>query len=135
MNQLQKVGIKPKFWSAERGTFWDHWVNKNSQASYMACGNVQSGADFCYRLHFHSARRGIYYNSVEIENILDTFANSSDERKQKNLACQFQQYVNDNVPYIPGYVAEQIFATNKKLQWQPNADERIYLHDARWIQN
>ena len=89
-NNLQEVGINAEFWSAERGTFWDKWVNRGSELSYMACGNVQGGADFCYRLHFHSARRGIYFNSPEIENLLDTFAQTTDPETQADLACQFQ---------------------------------------------
>ncbi len=132
VEQLGKVGINAEFWSAERGTFWDKWVNKGSALSYMACGNVRGDMPFCYRLHYHSQARGIYYNSPEIEELIDGVYGSSDPAEQKRLAFELQQFVNENVPYIPLYQANQIFGVNSDLIWEPDGDERYYFHKASW---
>ena len=132
VEQLGKVGINAEFWSAERGTFWDKWVNKGSALSYMACGNVRGDMPFCYRLHYHSQARGIYYNSPEIEELIDGVYGSSDPAEQERLAFELQQFVNENVPYIPLYQANQIFGVNSDLNWEPDGDERYYFHKASW---
>ena len=132
VDQLAQVGIKAKFFSAELSTFFDKWVNKGSALAYMACGNIRGDVGFCFRLHFHSAARGIYYNSPEIEEIIDDLYAASDLAKRKDLAYELQKFVHDNVPYIPLYVADQIFAVASDLVWTPDVDERFYLHKAEW---
>jgi peptide/nickel transport system substrate-binding protein len=132
VEQLGKVGIKAEFWSAEIGTFWDKWVNKGSALAYMACGNVRGDMPFCYRLHYHSQARGIYYNSPEVEALIDGVYSASDPAEQKRLAFELQQFVHDNVPYIPLYQANQIFGVNSDLNWEPDPDERYYFHKASW---
>jgi peptide/nickel transport system substrate-binding protein len=132
VEQLGKVGIKAEFWSAEIGTFWDKWVNKGSALAYMACGNVRGDMPFCYRLHYHSQARGIYYNSPEVEALIDGVYSASDPAEQKRLAFELQQFVHDNVPYIPLYQANQIFGVNSDLNWEPDGDERYYFHKASW---
>ena len=132
VEQLGKVGINAEFWSAEIGTFWDKWVNKGSALAYMACGNVRGDMPFCYRLHYHSQARGIYYNSPEIEELIDGVYATSDPAEQKRLSFELQQFVHDNVPYIPLYQANQIFGVNSDLNWEPDGDERYYFHKASW---
>ncbi len=132
VEQLGKVGIKAEFWSAEIGTFWDKWVNKGSALAYMACGNVRGDMPFCYRLHYHSQARGIYYNSPEVEALIDGVYSASDPAEQKRLAFELQQFVHDNVPYIPLYQANQIFGVDADLNWEPDPDERYYFHKASW---
>ena len=132
VEQLGKVGINAEFWSAETGTFWDKWVNKGSALAYMACGNVRGDMPFCYRLHYHSQARGIYYNSPEIEELIDGVYATSDPAEQKRLSFELQQFVHDNVPYIPLYQANQIFGVNSDLNWEPDGDERYYFHKASW---
>jgi len=132
VEQLADVGIKAEFWSAEIGTFWPKWVNKGSAIAYMACGNARGDMPFCYRLHYHSSARGIYYNSPEIEALIDGIYAAADPAEQKRLSWALQQFVHDNVPYIPLYQANQIFGVASDLKWEPDPDERYYYHKAEW---
>jgi peptide/nickel transport system substrate-binding protein len=131
-NQLAEVGIKTDFWAPEWGTFWTKWLAKESEISYMTCGNIRYSAVFCHNRHFNSMSRGIYYNSPEMDDLLNAALAASDPADQKAAMWAVQAFVNENVPYIPTFELDQIFAVNKDLKWVPDADERIYLHKAEW---
>ena len=132
LNQMAEVGIKAKFFAPEWGTFWGKWLAKETQMAYMTCGNILYSATFCHNLHFNSARRGIYYNSPELDDLLNVAVAAVDPAEQKAGMWAVQAFVNENVPYVPTFELDQIFAVHKDLKWAPNADERIYLNKAEW---
>lgn len=132
VNQLAEVGIESEFWAPEWGSFWGKWLSKEANLAYMTCGNIVYSAVFCHNLHFNSARRGIYYNSPELDDLLNAALAASESEEQRKAMWAVQEFVNENVPYIPTFELDQIFAARKSLKWKPNADERVYLHKAEW---
>jgi len=132
VNQLAEVGIKSDFFAPEWGTFWPKWLAKESQMAYMTCGNILYSATFCHNLHFNSARRGIYFNHPDLDDLLNTAVAAKGAEAVKTAMWAVQAYVNENVPYIPLFELDQIFGVHSALKWTPNADERIYLNKAEW---
>ena len=72
------------------------------------------------------------YNDPELTRMLDGFSAIGDPEKQETIMRGIQEFVHENVPYIPGFVGHFIYAVNSDLKWEPSSDERVYLHDAEW---
>ena len=129
---LEAVGIRMGLWMAEEASYDDKWLNKDVTLGFYSCGNQMFAADFCYSAHFHPNFRGFYYNDPELTELLDGFSATGDPEKQEIIMRGIQEFVHENVPYIPGFVGHFIYAVNSDLKWKPSSDERVYLHNAEW---
>jgi hypothetical protein len=53
-----------------------------------------------------------------------------DQRKAKSFALE--RYIVDQAPWAFLYRQQSFYAFKKGLQWEPRADDYIYLYSAKW---
>ncbi len=71
------------------------------------------------------------YSNPEVDRLIDLMNNSVDPEVRRRAAYQMQWIVYDDAPMVFEYVAQELYAKNRRLQgWEPIPDSRINLHDA-----
>ena len=131
--QLEKLGVKTNMRAGARLAFWDYYVNGRSDGLFLlGCGNQIGTFEYCARLHFHSKFRGMYYNTPELDSLLDKVSAALAPEDRAKAASAGQQVLVDEAPVIVGYEDLQIFAHKKALRWQGFPHERIDMREARW---
>ncbi len=128
---LQKVGIETKVEAVEFGVFAKRTqAHDMPELMYAAWGNstfdvwdtiktcVRSGAMFSW-----------YKNDIVDENI-DKAAQTIDPQKHAAyLQTALREMWNDP-PFGFLYAQRDIYAMNKRLNWEPRSDEDIYMYEA-----
>ena len=129
----KNLGIKSQMFIVDWPTYFDKYVNKKVEGLFFfSCGNLIADADLCLQLNLHSKVRGIYYNSPNLDNLMDEQARIVDPILRFEKLKQVQKAVQDEAPMIFGYDEGQAFAWRKGLTWAPRADEWLYFYGAEW---
>jgi peptide/nickel transport system substrate-binding protein len=129
----KNLGIKSQMFIVDWPTYFDKYVNKKVEGLFFfSCGNLIADADLCLQLNLHSKARGIYYNSPNLDNLMDEQARTVDPILRFEKLKQVQKAVQDEAPMIFGYDEGQAFAWRKGLTWAPRADEWLYFYGAEW---
>nr|MBA2596583.1 hypothetical protein [Chloroflexia bacterium] len=149
--QLARVGVKVvKYNGNEFNTFFTRYLSdaklpmdtgERARASvvtglYMfGCQNFVGGDfEFCNRLHFYSKQRGIYYNSPQLDQLLESISSELDRGTRLKLAADAQKLVQDEAPWIFAYDEAALFGAKKGLVWTPRPDDFIDAYTASWAQ-
>ena len=129
----KNLGIKSQMFIVDWPTYFDKYVYKKIEGLFFfSCGNLIADADLCLQLNLHSKVRGIYYNSPNLDNLMEEQARAVDPILRFEKLKTVQKAVQDEAPLIFGYDEGQAFAWKKGLTWSPRADEWLYFFGAAW---
>ena len=129
--QLAKIGIDVKVNIGDPDQLWEKFLAKGMESMYMMhCNNILLDADFCTGLHFDSQRRGLYYNSPETDELIVKGAAALDREERKTVYHELAAKLHEEAPVVFLWELNDVYGINKRVQWQPRSDERIWLYDA-----
>jgi peptide/nickel transport system substrate-binding protein len=131
VQQLAKIGIKAQANVGDSNQLWEKFLAKKMESMYtMHCNSQFADADQCSGLHFDSKRRGLYYNSPETDQMIAEAATAADRNQRKTIYARLASKLNDEAPVIFLWELNDVYGINKRLQWQPRANELILFWNA-----
>jgi peptide/nickel transport system substrate-binding protein len=131
---LNEVGITTQMNLNEWGTFWSRFLGLEIPGFYLlGCGG-SSDFDLCNRLHFHSQVRGIYYNSPEVDALLDDESTTMDPEERLEKIYALLAKIQDEAPWIFGYDSPVIVANRTGLAQEVRPDLIAFFKTFSWEQ-
>ena len=128
--QLQAVGIqatvKPQEWVS-----YSDQVNRRALTPLYELGWNQPSADAdgVITSLFTSTAPLSCYSNPEIDRLADQARGELDPVKRKALYKQIATILNDDAAWIVLFQYEDLYATSKRLHWQPRGDEFIRAYE------
>ncbi len=80
----------------------------------------------------HSSSSWSRVDDPELDALLETGRSSLDDDERLEAYTQVQQIVQDNAYILPLYQAVAIYGAAEPLQWQPTANESLFLNRMDW---
>ncbi|MCX8998424.1 ABC transporter substrate-binding protein [Rhizobiaceae bacterium BDR2-2] len=80
----------------------------------------------------HSSSAWASASSPQIDKLLDDARNTLDENKRLEDYKAVSTFVAQEVPLVPLYEAAIIYGAAKGLEWQPTANESLFLNRMSW---
>lgn len=72
-----------------------------------------------------------WYSNPKVDVLIDKAAKTIDEEEHEWLLQEALDILYEDPPFIYLFALEDIYGVNRRVDWQPRSDERIYLYDAR----
>ncbi|GAC1572393.1 MAG: ABC transporter substrate-binding protein [Candidatus Elarobacter sp.] len=128
--QLQAVGIQATVRPQEWVTYSDQ-VNRRALSPLYELGWNQpsSDADGIITALFQSSAPLSCYNNPEIDQLADRARGELDVNKRKALYKRIATILHEDAPWIVLFQYEDLYATSKRLRWQPRGDEYIRAYE------
>ncbi|QDL91352.1 peptide ABC transporter [Paroceanicella profunda] len=82
----------------------------------------------------HSSSGWSRWSSPEVDAALEEGRSVLDEEDRLAAYTRVHEIVKDEVPIIPLYQAAIIYGGNAKLEWQPTANESMFLNRMSWAE-
>ncbi len=80
----------------------------------------------------HSSSSWASGSTPEIDKLLDEARNTLDENARLEAYRKVSTHVAEEVPLVPLYQAAIIYGAAKSLEWQPTANESLFLNRMKW---
>jgi peptide/nickel transport system substrate-binding protein len=131
--QLAQVSVNVDIRLTEFAEFFRRWLRKEVPGLYLlgfgSAGDVPD-CDSMMGGHFHSPRRGLYYNSPGLDALIERESSSVNPDVRKTTFREIQLMMKDEAPWI--FLYDQIvnYGINKRIRWLPRFDERLWMYDA-----
>ncbi|MCM8749951.1 ABC transporter substrate-binding protein [Thermomicrobiaceae bacterium CFH 74404] len=130
---LANVGIQVEVRPAEFQEYFTRWLNLEIPGLYLlGWGASTLDADGVMGGHFHSKRRGLYYNSPESDRMIEEAMSEFDPERREAIYHELMAYLHEQAPWIFLYVQEDIYGVKADLRWQPRSDELLNVHEMSW---
>ncbi len=145
---LAKVGVQVQYVGAEFNAFFTKFLGdaklpmntgergraSSIQGLYLlGCANTTGGDfDLCNQLYFNSKVRGIYYNSPDVDALLNQEGAEINPDARLGQARALEQVLQQNAPWIFGYDEAKLFGYKKGLTFDPRPDDFFDAYAATW---
>jgi peptide/nickel transport system substrate-binding protein len=131
VDQLAQVNINVTLNAMEFGV-WAKDTNEHiiGDMSLAALGNTYFDA---WNSLFTLCRSGnvwAWYSNPEVDALIDEAGSTLDPDKHEAATKQALQLIREDPPFIFLYQLVDVYAMNRRLQWEPRSDELVYLYDA-----
>jgi len=131
VDQLAEVGVKVTLNAMEFGV-WAKDTNEHiiGDMSLAALGNAYFDA---WNTIFTLCRSGnvwAWYGNPEVDNYIDEAGSTIDPVEHEEATKKALRLLYDDPPFIFMYQLVDVYAVNKRLQWEPRSDELIYMYEA-----
>jgi peptide/nickel transport system substrate-binding protein len=132
---LEAIGVRLEMNGLHRDSVYD-LVESGGSRFFLVGWDCASGVasefyEFC--LHTPSPSYGMlnygHYSNLTIDRIAETNAAILDQRRRQRLLQQAAAIAMDELPVLPLFVQDDIYATRNEVLFQPRADGRILLLD------
>lgn len=80
----------------------------------------------------HSSSSWASIANPQIDKLLEDARNTLDEKRRLDDYTQVSTFVAQDVPIVPLYQAAILYGAAKGLQWQPTANESLFLNRMQW---
>ncbi|MBI4276886.1 MAG: hypothetical protein HY660_00395 [Armatimonadetes bacterium] len=132
VGQLQRIGVRARLdLRPEWARFFGPWLRKEMQGLYfLGFGGIILDADYLLGGHFHSKRRGLYYNHPDSDRLIELGMSTLNEKTRLDTYARLQEFLLEEAPWIFLYDQQDIYGISKRLRWRPRVDERIVLYGA-----
>ena len=129
--QLAKVGIICNVQVNEVvATWFPRWLNKEIKGIYLIANDrATESVDAGMGSYFDSRRRSPYYDSPELNALLDEARAEFDDQKRRELYTAIAQLFRDDAPAATLYLRPEITAYSAKVKHYPPVLQYIYVYD------
>jgi len=125
--QLAEVGITVEVYAPAWPEYWDNWLAKNHQMYFLSYGGSFPDCDDRIGGHIDGARRGLYYNSAESDELIRQEQETLDPELRAGIWADLSAYLIDEAPWIFLWDLNLIYGvTDKVKSWTPVPVEHIY---------
>ncbi len=130
--QLQSAGVHVDVRTEEWGTYFAQAQQRRLSPMFMlGWGNITYDADNTLSSDLASDGPTSTYANPAFDKLVDAARYELDPVKRKALYAKALRIVHDDAPWLFLFQYEDLYATSKRLQWQPRSDEAIYCTEMR----
>jgi peptide/nickel transport system substrate-binding protein len=131
--QLQAAGVHVEVQTQE-------WVSYNRQTLQRALspmymlgwGNITNDADNTLSSQLVADANSSTYGNPLVDTLVDRARYELDPAKRKALYAKALRIIHDDAPWLFLFQYEDLYATSKRVEWNPRADEAIYVTEMRF---
>jgi peptide/nickel transport system substrate-binding protein len=130
--QLQAAGVHVDVRTQEWVSYYAQALRRALSPMYMlGWGNITYDADNTLASQLVSDATTSTYANPAVDKLVDAARYELDPAKRKALYARALRIIHDDAPWLFLFQYEDLYATSKRLQWQPRPDEAIYLTEMR----
>ncbi len=130
--QLAAVGVHVDVRTQEWVSYFRQALQRGLTPMYMlGWGNITYDADNTLSSQLVGDATTSTYANPRVDKLVDAARYELDPGKRKALYAQALRIVHDDAPWLFLFQYEDLYATSKRLQWQPRPDEAIYVTEMR----
>ena len=98
--QLEAIGIDVEIYAPAWAEYWDNFLAGNMDLFYLSAGISFPDCDDLIGYHLDSARRGIYYNSMVSDYLIQLEQETLDTVERARVFEELSRYFVQEVPWI-----------------------------------
>jgi peptide/nickel transport system substrate-binding protein len=130
--QLQAAGVHVDVRTQEWGNYYAQALRRALSPMYMlGWGNITYDSDNTLSSQLVSDAVSSTYANSAVDKLTDAARYELDSAKRKALYEKALRIIHDDAPWLFLFQYEDLYATSKRLQWQPRPDEAIYCTEMR----
>ncbi|WP_061977505.1 ABC transporter substrate-binding protein [Aureimonas sp. AU20] len=132
---LNEVGLNVEIASSDQATFLKRRQGEAANAGGMALGLWSCACQDADGIIFPLFRSGgiwAKYENTNYNALVDEARTILDGDKRLGLYKQAYEILREDVPGIGLYQVYALYGASKKLQWQPTANEAMFVMDMSW---
>ena len=130
--QLQAAGVHVDVRTQEWGTYFDQVRQRRLSPMWMlGWGNITYDADNTLSSDLASDGSTSTWSNAAFDKLVDAARYELDPSKRRALYAKALRIVHDEAPWLFLFQYEDLYATSKRLQWEPRSDEAIYCTEMR----
>ncbi len=130
--QLQAAGVRVDVRPEEWVSYYRQALGRSLSPMFMlGWGNITYDADNTLGSTLTSDATTSTYANPALDRLVDQARYELDAGKRKALYAKAMRIVHDDAPWLFLFQYEDLYATSKRLQWQPRPDEAIYCTEMR----
>uniref|UniRef100_UPI0031013BB9 hypothetical protein n=1 Tax=Neorhizobium sp. EC2-8 TaxID=3129230 RepID=UPI0031013BB9 len=134
---VNEAGLKVEISSSDQATFLKRRQGDPANAGGLAFGAWSCACQDVDGVIFPLFRTGSIwakYSNAKFDEAVDKARVILDKNERLKLYEQAYQVIKDDVPGLGLYQAYALYGANKKLKWQPTANEAMFVMDMSWQQ-
>lgn len=131
-SQLQKIGIKVNVQVNEWGTHVNKLLQKEMKDMYLIGSGPVFEAQGTMVNYFTKASPFSGYDDPEVDETIKKLSATVDPGQRQKYFDYLQNKVTEEAAWIPLWQQEDIYGLNKKLDFQPRADEKFMVYQMKW---
>jgi peptide/nickel transport system substrate-binding protein len=122
--QLADVGITVNHIMPEWAEYWGKYApGELDGLMFLGTGNPLLDCDMTMTYRFYSKTAGQYFNSPELDALIEKDESEVDTAKRQAIFVEIQQYLKENAAWIYLYDQQDLYGVNERVDWQPRPDE------------
>jgi peptide/nickel transport system substrate-binding protein len=128
--QLQEVGLEVDLNVLEWGVYIEKVLAHKLEGIWLlGWGNSTFDADGTLFTQFHGESRHSYYNNPEFDALIEEARAVMDQEQRRTLYHDALEIVNEEAPWIFMHQQLDSYGVSDRVDWQPRADELIWLFE------
>jgi peptide/nickel transport system substrate-binding protein len=128
---LADVGINVTHVQPEWAEFLKQWTAEIYPLHFVGTGNQVMDCDQHLGYRIDGARYNRYYQSDEVDALIQKELADYDETSRKATLAKIQQMVRDDAPWIFLFDLMDMFGMTEHVDWKPRADEMVWAYDIK----
>jgi peptide/nickel transport system substrate-binding protein len=132
---LEAIGVRLEMNGLHRDSVYDLVKDGGSRFFFVGwdCASGVASEFYTFCLHTPSPRYGMLnygqYSNPTVDRIVETNTAILDPRRRQQLLQQAAAVVMDELPVLPLWVQDDIYAAREDVVFEPRADGRVALLD------
>lgn len=129
--QLEDVGITVDFAVREYGAYVGDLFSGNApDLFFLGWGNAVFDADFILYPLVRTDELLSFYSNETLDALLDEATSSVDPAARQEIYEEAVALLQEEAPFIFLYKQQDAYGVSERLNWQPRADEFLWLYSA-----
>lgn len=130
-SQLAEVGINVDLSILEWGTYIGQFRTEEGPPMFLLGWSIPTfDPDSILTPLLTTGNTYDRFENQELQALIERARSTIDADERTQIYSEVQQTMKDLAPMVFLYQLEELYAISQRLNWQPRADERIYLWDA-----
>jgi peptide/nickel transport system substrate-binding protein len=127
---LVDVGITVTHIMPEWAEYWGKYKPGDLDGlMFLSTGNPLLDCDMTMVYRMYSKTAGQYFNSPELDAMIEKEQAEVDPAKRQEIFVEIQQYVKEQAPWIFLYDQQDPYGVSARIDWQPRSDELEWVYD------
>jgi len=126
---LSDVGVTVSHVQPEWAEFIQRWVGQEFPMHFIGTGNQVMDCDQHLGYRIDGARYGRYYQSDEIDALVQQEIAEYDTEKRKAILAEIQQKLRDDAPWIFLFDLVDLYGMTARIDWTPRPDEMVWAYE------
>lgn len=128
---LADVGITVTHVQPEWAEFLKQWTAEIHPLHFVGTGNQVMDCDQHLGYRIDGARYNRFYQSDEVDALIQQQLGEYDEDARKAILAEIQQKVRDDAPWIFLFDLVDMFGMTERIEWTPRADEMVWAYEIK----